>query len=53
MGITVSIDAQRAHSIINAYLLAFFKRHLMGRAEALIDDPTPQYPEVIFSVRKP
>ena len=53
LGITGPIDAQRAHNIINAYSLAFFNRHLVGRAEALIDDPTPQYPEVIFSVRKP
>jgi pimeloyl-ACP methyl ester carboxylesterase len=53
LGITGPIDAQRAHSIINAYSLAFFNRHLLGRAQALIDDPTSQYPEVIFNVRNP
>ena len=53
LGITGPIDAQRAHSIINAYSLAFFNQHLLGRAEALMDTPTSQYPEVIFDARKP
>ncbi len=53
LGITGPIDPLRAHNIINAYSLAFFNRHLLGRAEALIDDDASQYPEVVFSVRKP
>ncbi len=53
LGITGPIDAQRAHSIINDYSLAFFNQHLLGRAEALMDTPTSQYPEVIFDARKP
>ena len=53
LGITGPIDAQRAHNIINAYSRAFFNRHLLGRAEALIDDPASQYPEVIFNARRP
>ena len=53
LGITGPIDAQRAHNIINAYSLAFFNRHLLGRAEVPIEDLVSQYPEVIFSARKP
>jgi hypothetical protein len=53
LGVTGPIDARRAHSIINAYSLAFFNQHLLGRAEALMETPTGQYPEVIFDARKP
>ena len=53
LGITGPIDAQRAHNIINAYSLAFFNRHLLGRAQALIDEPVSHYPEVTFSTHKP
>jgi Platelet-activating factor acetylhydrolase, isoform II len=53
LGVTGPIDARRAHSIINAYSLAFFNQHLLGRAEALMDTPTSQYPEVVFDARKP
>ena len=53
LGITGPIDAQRAHNIINAYSLAFFNRHLLGRAQALIDEPVGQYPEVTLSTHKP
>ena len=47
------IDAQRAHGIVNAHSLAFFNRHLLGRAEVLLDGPVSQYPEVIFDARQP
>ena len=53
LGVTGPIDAKRAHNIINAYSLAFFNRHLLGRAQTLIDAPVNQYPEVIFNARKP
>ena len=53
LGITGPIDAERAHHIINAYSLAFFNQHLLGRTEALMDAPASQYPEVIFNARKP
>lgn len=49
LGITGPIDGQRAHDIINAYSLAFFDQRLKGRPEALLDGPTKQYPEVLFS----
>ena len=53
LGVTGPIDSKRAHNIINAYSLAFFNQHLLGRAAALMDIPTSQYPEVIFDARKP
>ena len=53
LGVIGPINAQRAHDIINAYWLAFFNHHLLGRAEALIDGSANQYPEVIFDARKP
>ena len=53
LGVTGPIDAQRAHSIINAYSLAFFDRHLKGRPARLLDGPVRQYPEVLFESRRP
>jgi len=51
LGLTGPIDGQRAHSIINAYSLAFFDRHLKGLAMALLDGPAERYPEVRFESR--
>jgi len=48
LGYTGPIDGKRAHTIINAYSLAFFDRHLRGRPAPLLDGPPQQYPEVIF-----
>jgi hypothetical protein len=53
IGLTGPIDAARAHRTINAYTLAFFDRHLVGRAAPLLDGPSPDYPEVAFSVHRP
>ena len=53
LGITGPIDAQRAHTIINAYSLAFFNRHLLDRPGALLNNPASPYPEVIFNARQP
>jgi len=47
------IDGQRAHDIINAYSLAFFDHHLLGRPAALLDGPAERYPEVQFESRPP
>ena len=52
LGVTGPINARRAHDIINAYSLAFFNRHLLGRAQALLEGPATQYPEVIFDARQ-
>jgi len=45
------IKAQRGFDIINAYSLAFFDQHLDGQPTALLDGPSKQYPEVLFSSR--
>jgi predicted dienelactone hydrolase len=50
LGITGPINRQRAHSIINAYTLAFFDRHLKGRSAPLLAE---QYPEVFLETRRP
>jgi hypothetical protein len=42
----------RAHSIINAYAVAFFNRHLKGRPASLLDGPATQYPEVRIEARR-
>jgi hypothetical protein len=47
------INAQRGFDIINAYSLAFFDRYVEGRPAALLDGPSKQYPEVLFSVGSP
>ena len=47
------IDSQRAHSIINAYTLAFFDRHLRRLPAPLLDHSPEQYPEVVYETRHP
>jgi len=39
------IRHERAVEIVNAYLLSFFRRHLKGEDDGLLDSPSP-YPEV-------
>jgi len=53
LGFAGPIGAQRAHSIINAYSLAFFDRHLKSQPATRFDGPTKQYPEVSFETRRP
>jgi predicted dienelactone hydrolase len=53
LGATGPMDWQRTHTIINAYSLAFFDKHLKGEPEALLDGPSKHYPEVIFEKRLP
>ncbi len=45
------IDGQRAHDIINAYGLAFFDRHLLGRPGVLLDGPGERHPDVLVESR--
>ena len=52
LGVTGPLDRARAHDIVNAYSLAFFERHLKDRPQALLDGPTPRYPEVLFENRR-
>ena len=53
LGLTGSIRGQRAHDIINAYSLAFFDRHLLGRPAKLLDGTARQYPDALFESRWP
>jgi hypothetical protein len=42
------IDARRAHSIINAYTLAFFDQYLRHRRSELLQASGTPFPEVTF-----
>jgi len=48
-----TIDGKRMAKIQNVYTLAFFDKHLRGLAAPLLDDPSPDYPEVVFRSRHP
>ena len=48
LGITGPIDSQRGHTIINAYSLAFFDRHLRGKPASLLERSTGPFVEVAF-----
>ena len=52
-GFSGPIGGDRAHRIVNAYSVAFFDRELRDRPIALLDGPTPQFPEVLFESRRP
>ncbi|NUT44802.1 MAG: alpha/beta hydrolase [Thermoactinospora sp.] len=43
-----TIAAERGIAITRAYVAAFFDQHLKGRAQPLLDAPTPGNPEVAF-----
>jgi predicted dienelactone hydrolase len=53
LGVAGPIDVQRANSIINAYSLAFFDRHLKSQPATRFDGLRKQYPEVHFETRRP
>jgi Platelet-activating factor acetylhydrolase, isoform II len=42
------IPAARSLDITRAYVRAFFDQHLRGKPQALLDQPSPRYPEVTF-----
>jgi hypothetical protein len=46
-------DGTRCLRIVSRYALAFFDRHLKGEDNPLLDGPSPDYPEVVFSSRHP
>jgi predicted dienelactone hydrolase len=52
LGVTGPIDAERTHSIINSYSLAFFDRHLKGSPAPLLDRSATQFPEVLLDTRR-
>ena len=49
----IAIDARRATTITNAYVLAFFDRYLQGRRQPLLKGNSPTFPEVTLEVYRP
>jgi hypothetical protein len=47
-----AIEGGRMISIQNVYSLAFFDKHLKGLASPLLDGPSAEFPEVIFTSNK-
>lgn len=45
---SADIEAVRAQAIVRTYLRAFLELHLYGKAQPLLDEPSPAYPEVTF-----
>jgi dienelactone hydrolase len=43
-----SLSGARSLDITRAYVRAFFDLHLCGRPQALLDQPSPSYPELTF-----
>jgi hypothetical protein len=52
LGVSGPIGVRRAHTIINAYAVAFFDRHLRGLTAPLLDRPSDRYPEVLIETRR-
>jgi hypothetical protein len=50
VGVDVSAGIRGARSldITRAYVRAFFDQHLRDKPQALLDQPSPRYPEVVF-----
>jgi dienelactone hydrolase len=42
------LSGARSLDITRAYVRAFFDQHLRGEPQALLDQPSPRYPEVVF-----
>ncbi|HET9713541.1 MAG TPA: hypothetical protein VFP64_16745 [Pyrinomonadaceae bacterium] len=49
----IEINAERALTITNAYLLAFFDRYLRGRPQPLLKGNAPMFPEVTLKIYRP
>jgi hypothetical protein len=49
----MTINAGRALTITNAYVLAFFERYLQGRRQPLLEGNAPTFPEVTMEVYRP
>jgi len=46
--IGAGLSGARSLDITRAYVRAFFDQHLRGKPQALLDQPSPRYPEVMF-----
>jgi hypothetical protein len=51
--IGAGLPGARSLDITRAYVRAFFDQHLRGRPRALLDQPSPRYPEVTFCFSDP
>ena len=49
----IEINAERALTITNAYLLAFFDRYLRGRPQPLLERNAQMFPEVTLKIYRP
>ena len=47
------LSGARSLDITRAYVRAFFDQHLRGRPQALLEQPSPRYPEVTFCLPDP
>ena len=47
------LSGSRSLDIIRAYVRAFFDQHLRSEPQALLDQPSPRYPEVTFCSPEP
>jgi hypothetical protein len=43
-----ALPGARSLDITRAYVRAFFDQHLRSKPQALLDQPSPRYPEVTF-----
>lgn len=48
-----TIEGEHMICIQNVYTLAFFDKQLKSLAAALLDGPSPDYPEVVFMSHHP
>jgi dienelactone hydrolase len=51
--IDAGLSGARSLDITRTYVQAFFDQHLRGTPQALLDQPSPRYPEVTFCSRQP
>ena len=51
--IGAGLPGARSLDITRAYVRAFFDQHLRSRPQALLDQPSPRYPEVTFCSPEP
>lgn len=49
LGLIGKIEPKRAASLINAYTLDFFDKHLKGKGGTLLEGPNQKYPEVKYA----
>jgi dienelactone hydrolase len=46
------VDNQRAAQLVKTYTTSFFDKHLKGKDDGLLDDTSPEYPELVPFLRK-